>query len=79
MKNIYLVYNRIGSDIFPAATCSNKADAEELCLAYAQEELYRRWFMDEQFAKPKGLKSLYLTENSLVNMGYNIVEVPHFG
>lgn len=74
MKNIYLIYNRIGSDIFPAATCSNKADAEELCLAYAQEELYRIWFMEEQFGK-----SFRLVENSLKNMGYNIMEVPHFG
>ena len=79
MENIYLIVNNVGRDTFPVATCSNKADAEELCLAYAQEELYRRWYMDEQFAKPNGLKSIYINENILINMGYNIVEVPHFG
>lgn len=78
MENIYLIVHNINGDTFPVATCINKGDAEELCLAFAQEEVYRRYFLDEQFAKPKGLKSMFTTENKLINMHYQILEVPHF-
>lgn len=78
MKHNYLIVHNVGGDTFPVATCANRADAEELCLACAQEELYRRYLLDEYFAKPKGFKSIFIDENKLINMNYNVLEVPHF-
>jgi hypothetical protein len=79
MENSYLVYHNLNGECFPCVVCANRADAEELALAYAQEELYRRWFIDEQIAKPKGLHSIYTVKNKLINMNYNILEVPFVG
>ena len=78
MKNSYLVYSNIGGDCFPAAVCAERSDAEELCLAYAEEELYRRWYIDIQMAHPRGINTIFTVQNLLKNMPYNILEVPYY-
>ena len=77
---MYLVYSNIGGDTFPVCVCATTSDAEEMCLSCAWEEYYRRWFIDEQFAIPKGLKTIYLEKPTLINSGYyNYKEVPFVG
>lgn len=75
---MYLVYDTFCGEIYPLCICSNQVDAEEMCLALAWEEYYRRSFMDSQFALPKGLDTIYSNIPTLKNSGnYNYKEVPY--
>ena len=77
---MYLVYDTIGGYTYPLIACSNRSDAEEMCLALAWEELHRRNFMDSQFAFPHGYKTIYSEIPTLKNSGhYNVMEVPFVG
>ena len=77
---MYLVYDAIGGDTFPLIVCSNRSDAEEMCLALAWEEFYRRNFMDSQLAFPNGRKTIYGDIPTLKNCGhYRVMEVPYVG
>ena len=77
---MYLVYNNIDGDIFPACICATVFDAEEMCLSYAWEEYYRRWFMDQQFAVPNGFETIYREQPTVINRSYyNYKEVPFVG
>ena len=77
---MYLVYDAIGGDIYPILICSNRSDAEEMCLSLAWEEFHRRDFMDNQFALPLGYKTIYSKIPTLNNSGhYNVMEVPFVG
>ena len=77
---MYLVYSSIDGNIFPACICATVSDAEEMCLSYAWEEYYRRWFIDQQFAVPKGFETIYIEKPTLINSGcYNYKEVPFVG
>lgn len=78
MKKCYMVYRQVNGDCFPQAICVNRTDAEEICLSFAEDELYRRWLIDEHIAKPKGHKTVFTVENILKNMDYYVMEVPFF-
>lgn len=76
---MYLVYDTIDGDIYPLIICSNRSDAEEMCLTLAWEEFHRRNFMNSQFAFPHSYKTIYGEEiPTLNNSGnYNVMEVPY--
>ena len=76
MNKSYLVINKSCGECYPMLICFTRHEAEEMCLSFCQEEQYRRYYIDEQFAKPKGLKSIYTVDNSLKNMSYDVLEVP---
>ena len=77
---MYLVYDSIGGDTYPLIACSNRSDAEEMCLSLAWEEFYRRSFMDSQIDLPHGRKTIYTEIPTLKNSGhYNVMEVPYVG
>lgn len=77
---MYLVYDSIGGDTYPICICSTHEDAEEMCLSLAWEEYYRRWFIDEQIAIPKGIETIYREKPTLINSShYNYKEVPFVG
>lgn len=44
---MYLVYNKAGMNV-PFCICDNSADAEEMCLSLAQEDLYTRYYISTQ-------------------------------
>ncbi len=79
MEKSYMVYKRVNGECFPKAICANRSDAEELCLAFAEEELYNRVYIDSQFAEKYKVKSIFITDNILANMDFEIMEVPYFG
>ena len=78
MKKCYMIYKLVNGDCFPRAICASESDAEEICLAFAQEELYNRLYIDSQFAEKHGRKTIFTTENILTNMNFEIMEVPFF-
>ena len=78
MKMCYMVYKTINGDCFPQAICSSESDAEELCLAFAEAELYNRCYIDSQFAEKYKVKTIFTTENILINMDFDVMEVPYF-
>ena len=76
---MYLVYDSIGGDTYPILICSNRSDAEEMCLSLAWEEFYRRSFIDSQI-NLHGHKTIYTNIPTLKNSGqYNVMEVPFVG
>lgn len=67
---MYLVYmNSVNQSIIPLCICNTIADAEEMCLAFHQEDDYDRFFMKIQFNLSR----------ELVPISYNYKEVPFVG
>ena len=73
---MYLVYNKAGMNV-PFCICDNSADAEEMCLSLAQEDLYTRYYISTQCLRYPTKMLNYIT---LANSSeYFYKEVPFVG
>ena len=45
---MYLIYNKCAGMNVPFCICDTSADAEEICLSLAQEDLYNRYYISIQ-------------------------------
>lgn len=73
---MYLVYNKAGMNV-PFCICDNSADAEEMCLSLAQEDLYTRYYISTQCLRYPTQMLNYIT---LANSSkYYYKEVPYIG
>lgn len=71
---MYLVYKRAGTNA-PFCICDTPADAEEMCLSLAQEDLYTRYYISIQHLKNPTKMLNYIT---LANSSeYSYKEVPY--
>lgn len=69
---MYLVYNDSYCEVDPICICSSSSDAEEMCLALAEETYYHHCMLFLQVNRP--------TFQTLITMGhYNYKEVPFVG
>ena len=69
---MYLVYNNSFGEIYPICVCNSASDAEEMCLALAEEVYYNHCMLMQQLD--------YSTHQTLITMGhYNYKEVPFIG
>lgn len=68
---MYLVYNNSFGEIYPICICNSASDAEEMCLALAEEAYYHHYIIMQQLN--------YSTNQTLFTMGYDYKEVPFIG
>ena len=75
MNNYWLVF-RLGweNDVDGFFLFDNEVDAEEMCLALAQEELYWKQLKDFIFIERKGLKSLYISKPTILDSCWFMVK-----
>ena len=67
---MYLVYcDSFHGSIGPLCICNTAADAEEMCLAFHQEDEYDRFFVKLQLNLPRAIPPI----------SYNYKEVPFIG
>lgn len=69
---MYLVYDNAFGEIAPICICSTTADAEEMCLALAEESYYHHRMLYLQINR--------ISFQTLLTLGhYNYKEVPFIG
>lgn len=74
---MYLVYNKCAGINIPFCICDSTADAEEMCLSLAQEDLYTRYYISIQCLRYPTQMLNYIT---LANSSeYYYKEVPFVG
>ncbi len=72
---MYLIYDNFAGMNTPICVCETSADAEEICLALAQEDLYIRYYISVQCLRYPTQMLNYITLANSSNYKYK--EVPY--